>query len=77
MSANNQIVVPIPHKSRLDPERYDYQKILERHEEACKNGDPTYRDPSTGYSVFTAFYHLKRGSCCGSGCRHCPFVKDL
>lgn len=23
--------------------------------------------------VFTAWYHLKRGSCCGSGCRHCPY----
>ena len=23
--------------------------------------------------VFTAVYHLKRGYCCGSGCRHCPF----
>jgi len=23
--------------------------------------------------VFTAQYHLKRGSCCGSGCRHCPY----
>lgn len=28
--------------------------------------------------VFTAAYHLKRGYCCGSGCRHCPYgkVKD-
>jgi Family of unknown function (DUF5522) len=26
-----------------------------------------------GYLVFTAAYHLKRGSCCGSGCRHCPY----
>ncbi|MGC1463746.1 MAG: DUF5522 domain-containing protein [Terracidiphilus sp.] len=25
--------------------------------------------------VFTAAYHLKRGSCCGSGCRHCPYAK--
>jgi hypothetical protein len=25
------------------------------------------------YLVFTAAYHLKRGSCCGSGCRHCPW----
>jgi len=25
--------------------------------------------------VFTAAYHLKRGSCCGSGCRHCPYDK--
>jgi hypothetical protein len=23
--------------------------------------------------VFTAAYHLKRGYCCDSGCRHCPF----
>jgi hypothetical protein len=25
------------------------------------------------FLVFTAAYHLKRGSCCGSGCRHCPY----
>lgn len=25
------------------------------------------------YVVFTAAYHLRRGSCCGSGCRHCPW----
>lgn len=25
------------------------------------------------YVVFTAAYHLKRGYCCGSGCRHCPY----
>lgn len=23
--------------------------------------------------VFTAAYLLKRGSCCQSGCRHCPY----
>jgi len=23
--------------------------------------------------VYTAAYHLKRGYCCGSGCRHCPY----
>jgi hypothetical protein len=28
------------------------------------------------YLVFTAAYHLKRGFCCGSGCRHCPYRKD-
>jgi Family of unknown function (DUF5522) len=26
-----------------------------------------------GYLVFTAKYLLKRGYCCGSGCRHCPY----
>ena len=25
------------------------------------------------YMVFTEAYHLKRGYCCGSGCRHCPY----
>jgi hypothetical protein len=25
------------------------------------------------YLVFTAANHLKRGYCCGSGCRHCPY----
>lgn len=25
------------------------------------------------YMVFTAAYHLKRGSCCNSDCRHCPY----
>jgi hypothetical protein len=23
--------------------------------------------------VFTARYHLRRGYCCDSGCRHCPY----
>ena len=26
-----------------------------------------------GYIVFTEKYHLKRGRCCQSGCRHCPY----
>lgn len=43
------------------------------HNEACKAGKHTYIDPSTGYSVFTEFAHKKRGKCCGSGCRHCPY----
>ena len=28
------------------------------------------------YLVFTAAYHLKRGTCCNSGCRHCPYRAD-
>jgi hypothetical protein len=26
-----------------------------------------------GRLVFTEHYHLRRGYCCGSGCKHCPF----
>jgi hypothetical protein len=25
------------------------------------------------YMVFTAAYHLRRGTCCNSDCRHCPY----
>lgn len=25
------------------------------------------------YVVWTEQYHLRRGSCCQSGCRHCPY----
>lgn len=25
------------------------------------------------YMVFTEAYHLKRGYCCKSACRHCPY----
>ena len=27
-----------------------------------------------GKVVFTPKYHLQRGDCCGSGCRHCPYI---
>jgi hypothetical protein len=26
-----------------------------------------------GLLVFTAAYHRRRGYCCASGCRHCPY----
>jgi hypothetical protein len=29
-----------------------------------------------GFIVFTEKYHLKRGRCCESGCKHCPFGFD-
>ena len=29
-----------------------------------------------GYRVFTEKYHLKRGHCCKSGCKHCPYGYD-
>lgn len=34
-----------------------------------------YFDAATGFVVFTAAYHRRRGYCCGSGCRHCPWSK--
>lgn len=29
-----------------------------------------------GFIVFTEAYHKKRGFCCKSGCKHCPYGYD-
>jgi hypothetical protein len=47
-------------------------------------GEVTYIDPESGYTVFSAFAHLRRGNCCGINdagerthrCRHCPYAPD-
>lgn len=26
-----------------------------------------------GYMVLTEKFHLKKGTCCGNGCKHCPY----
>ncbi|MDC1402893.1 DUF5522 domain-containing protein [Crocinitomicaceae bacterium] len=31
-----------------------------------------YTSPE-GYIVFTEKYHIKRGYCCKSSCKHCPY----
>jgi len=36
-------------------------------------GEDFYLDPETGLLVLTAAYLLRRGYCCGNGCRHCPY----
>lgn len=35
-----------------------------------------YYMSEAGYMVFTRQYHLKRGYCCKSGCKHCPYGYD-
>ena len=36
----------------------------------------SYVDAVTGFLVFTADYLRRRGYCCGSGCRHCPWDSE-
>ncbi|MBY0435492.1 MAG: hypothetical protein K2U26_15425 [Cyclobacteriaceae bacterium] len=35
--------------------------------------DTEYYYWENGFMVFTEAYHKKRGYCCQSGCRHCPY----
>jgi Family of unknown function (DUF5522) len=64
----------VPDPGRLDPARPDYQDVLAAHARALAAGEDGYLDPATGRWCFTAAHLWARGSCCDSGCRHCPYV---
>lgn len=63
-----------PHPSRLSPADPHRDAIVAAHRAAVDAGEPGYLDPSTGLFVLTAVELAARGSCCDSGCRHCPYV---
>lgn len=62
-----------PKAERLNPARPDYAAIMEAHRAAAEAGRSGYVDPGSGFFVLTAPALAARGSCCGLGCRHCPF----
>jgi Family of unknown function (DUF5522) len=68
---DDHLQAPLP--SRLPPRHPLREEIMRRHARAVGARAPTYRDPATGLSVFTARFLADRGWCCASGCRHCPF----
>lgn len=63
-----------PAEERLALDHPRRAEVLARHRAAVEAGEPGYLDPETGLFVMTAAYLAARGTCCGSGCRHCPFV---
>jgi Family of unknown function (DUF5522) len=65
-----------PHPSRLPPDHPQRDEVLAAHAAALAAGDAGYLEPSTGLFVLTAGFLAARGTCCGRGCRHCPYVDD-
>lgn len=63
-----------PHPDRLAPGHPWRTEILAAHAGALAAGEPGYLDPETGLFVLTAAYLADRGTCCGRGCRHCPYL---
>jgi hypothetical protein len=63
-----------PHPDRLPADHPLRAEILAAHAEALAAGRPGYLDPGTGLFVLTAGFLADRGTCCGRGCRHCPYV---
>ncbi|MBA2745948.1 MAG: hypothetical protein H0U44_06975 [Flavisolibacter sp.] len=43
----------------------------DEHEEPQKEAAWYFNEE--GLMTFTAYFLLKRGYCCGNGCRHCPY----
>ncbi|MDG4767027.1 DUF5522 domain-containing protein [Solwaraspora sp. WMMD406] len=65
-----------PHPARLAPDHPDRAAILAAHAAALAAGDPGYLDPASGLFVLTAAFLAGRGTCCGQGCRHCPYLRE-
>ena len=63
-----------PHPSRLALDHPAREAVLAAHAAALAAGEAGYLDPVTGLFVMTAGYLAERGTCCDSGCRHCPYV---
>jgi hypothetical protein len=57
------------------PDEASRAVVQEAHDRAVQAGDDGYADPETGLFVFTAAYLAARGTCCDSGCRHCPYER--
>jgi 2-iminoacetate synthase ThiH len=49
----------------------DPSKTIDKEKKPFVEGTHYYLE--SGRVIFTAAFHLQRGSCCGNGCRHCPF----
>jgi Family of unknown function (DUF5522) len=49
--------------------------IVAAHDAAVAAGEGGYFDPRTGLFVMTEAYLAARGTCCESGCRHCPYQR--
>ena len=51
----------------------DWVQQLYVQEITKKSPEPDFYKNENGNIVMTESYHIKRGSCCGSGCKHCPY----
>ena len=63
--------IPIHYKDCLCPACLPILTTQTIENADLKEGSDFYYE--RGLMVFTKDYHLRRGECCNSGCRHCPY----
>jgi Family of unknown function (DUF5522)/Cysteine-rich CWC len=64
--------------ARLSLELNDSAAVAEQIRAVLLTSPPALKEEDyyldeNGNVVFTAAYHRNRGTCCGNGCRHCPY----
>ena len=64
-----------PHPARLALQHPRRAEILVAHAAALAADEAGYLDPQTGLFVLSAAFLAARERCCGSGCRHCPYLE--
>lgn len=62
--------------NHLNSPRENEEKSTAAHQSAVERKADFYLNQQ-GQMVFTSYFHLRRGFCCGSGCRHCPYKDSL
>ncbi len=62
--------------TRANDDRAIPPAAQQAHDGATAAGATTYVDPATGFLVLTATALRQVGTCCGNGCRHCPYPKS-
>jgi hypothetical protein len=61
-------------KSATEDENEELRSALEESASVTPAEEDFYYEGP--YVVFTSAYHLKRGFCCNSDCRHCPYKES-
>jgi Family of unknown function (DUF5522) len=61
-------------KTKSHDEMIELARPYQENSPLIENLDYTMED---GNMVFSAWYHLKRGTCCGNDCRNCPYPKQV
>jgi hypothetical protein len=51
----------------------DWVQQLYVQETRSKKPEPDFYKDKNGNIVMTESFHIKRGKCCGSHCKHCPY----
>jgi hypothetical protein len=51
----------------------DWIQQLYVQETTKKSPEPDFYKDDNGRFIMTESYHIKRGSCCGSKCKHCCY----